>query len=247
MKNILVTGVSRGMGEATAKLLVYEGYFVYGVYNSNQKEAENLKKELQNIELFKCDFSKRKETETLIEKLKDVKFDGIVNSAGIFEPIDFEKLDIKNWDKTFEVNLNAPLMLVQSLRNNLNDNASIVNISSTDGMVGAVSGIAYAASKAALINLTMTFTNLFAKRKIRANVIAPGWIGDGMRSPDELLKEAAELNPLKRNGTYEEIAQIVSFLLSDKSSYINGATITVDGGASATSYILQKEADIVLK
>lgn len=83
-------------------------------------------------------------------------------------------------------------------------------------------------------------------RKIRANVIALGWIGDGMRSPDELLKEAASLNPLKRNGTYDEIAQVVNFLLSDKASYVNGATITVDGGAAVTSYILQKEADMVL-
>lgn len=234
------------MGEATIKLLVNEGYFVYGIYNTNKEEAEKLKNELENIELIQCDFSSRKETESLVVKLKDVHLDGIVNSAGIFEPVDFEKFDMEGWDKTMEVNLNAPLILVQGFRNNLNENASIVNISSTDGMVGAVSGIAYAASKAALINLTMTFANLFANRKIRANVIAPGWIGDGMRSPDELLKEAAELNPLKRNGTYDEIAQVVSFLLSDKSSYINGATITVDGGSNATSYILQKEAETVL-
>lgn len=247
MKNVLVTGISRGMGEATAKLLVEEGYFVYGVYNTNQKEAQKLKMELKNIEIFQCDFSNEKNTRQLISDLKDVPLHGIVNSAGVFLPADFEDLDIKNWRKTFEVDLVAPLLIVQGLKENIQDGGSIVNISSTDAMVGAVSGMAYSASKAALINLTQSLTNVLAKRKIRANAIAPGWIGDGMKSPDDLLKEAAELNPLKRNGTYEEIAQVVSFLLSDKSSYINGATITVDGGANATSYILQKEADIVLK
>jgi len=244
MKNILVTGVSRGMGEAVAKLLVNEGYFVYGVYNSNKPQAENLKKALKNIEILQCDFTNRDKTLELIKKLKNVRLNGIVNSAGVFLPIDFESFDMSLWEKTFEINLNAPLLLVQGLRNNLEEGAAIVNIASTDGMVGAVSGIAYAATKAALINLTMTFTNLFAKRKIRANVIAPGWIGDGMRTPDELLREAASLNPLKRLGSYEEIAQVVSFLLSDKSSYVNGAIITVDGGDRATSYILQKESDI---
>lgn len=247
MKNVLVTGVSRGMGEATARLLVKEGYFVYGVYNSNQKEAEKLKGDIKNIEVFQCDFSYEKNTRQLISKLKDVPLCGIVNSAGVFLPADFDDFDIQNWRKTFEIDLVAPLLLVQGLKENIQDGGSIVNISSTDAMIGAVSGMAYSASKAALINLTQSLTNVLAKRKIRANVIAPGWIGDGMKSPDELLKEAASLNPLKRNGTYEEIAQVVSFLLSDKSSYINGATITVDGGANATSYILQKEAEIVLR
>jgi len=246
MKNILVTGISRGMGEATAKLLVKEGLFVYGVYNTNKEKAEKLKKELKNIEIFQCDFSKREDTKALIQKLKDVRLQGIVNSAAVFIPADFEDFDMGVWEKTFEINLNAPLLLIQGLKNNIEKSASIVNISSTDGMIGAVSGIAYAASKAALINLSQSLANVLAKRGIRTNVIAPGWIGDGMRSPEELLKEAAGLNPLKRTGTYDEIAQVVSFLLSDKSSYINGSVITVDGGANATTYILQKEAEIIV-
>ncbi|MFH1827067.1 MAG: SDR family NAD(P)-dependent oxidoreductase, partial [bacterium] len=75
MKNILVTGISRGMGKATAKVLVDEGYFVYGVYNTNENKskAEKMKKELKNVEFFQCDFSERKNTLSLISKLKDVK------------------------------------------------------------------------------------------------------------------------------------------------------------------------------
>lgn len=244
MKNILVTGVSRGMGKATAQLLVKEGYFVYGVYNTEKEEAEKLKKELKNLEIFQCDFSDRKNTKVLIKTLSKFHFSGIVNSTGVFIPINFNNFDYKEWDKVLEINLTTPLLLIEGLKNNLEEGASIVNISSTDGMIGSISGIAYSASKAALINLTQSLANILASKKIRTNVIAPGWIGDGMQASKELLKEAASLNPLKRTGTYEEIAQVVSFLLSDKASYINGTTITVDGGDESTNYILRKESEM---
>lgn len=244
MKNILVTGVSRGMGRATARLLIKEGYFVYGVYNTGKEEVKKLKEELKNIEIFQCDFSDRENTKILIQTLRKFNFNGIVNSAGIFIPIDFNNFDIKEWDKTFDVNLNTPLLLIEGLKENLEEGASIVNISSTDGMIGSISGIAYSATKAALINLTQSIANILSSKKIRANAIAPGWIGDGMKAPQELLKEVASLNPLKRIGTYEEIAQVVSFLISDKSSYINGTTIIVDGGDASTNYILRKESEM---
>ncbi len=244
MKNILVTGVSRGIGKAVAELLVKEGYFVYGVYNTNKKAGEKLVEELKNIKIFQCDFSNRDNTNKFIKELVGVNIYGIVNSAGIFMEDDFKNFDTKNWDNTFEVNLNTPLLLVQKLQNQIENKGAIVNIASTDGMVGSISGLAYSSSKAALINLTQSLANVLASKEVRVNAISPGWIGDGMQSPPELLKEAAELTPLKRAGEYEEIAEVVSFLLSSKASYINGTNIVVDGGDSATNYILQKEASI---
>jgi len=245
MKNVLITGVSRGMGKATAKVLVDEGYFVYGIYNTNKSEAEKLKKELINVEIFQCDFSNRENTLSLISKIKEIKFHGIVNSAGVFLDIDFNNFDMKVWEETFEINVHAPLLLSQGLKNSIVDGGAIVNISSTDGMVGSISGMAYSSSKASLINLTQSLANVFAPRKIRVNNIAPGWIGDGMEAPEELLKEVSGLNPLKRLGEYEEIANVVSFLLSEKASYVNGTTIVVDGGDMATNYILQKENELL--
>lgn len=245
MKNVLVTGVSRGMGEATARLLVHEGCFVYGVYNSNKTEAEKLVSELKNIKVFQCDFSKRENTKRFIEELKGVELAGIVNSAGIFLDIDFENFEMGNWEQVFEVNLHAPLLLVQGLQRQLEDGASVVNISSTDAFVGSLSGMAYSASKAAFNSITLSLANILGSRGIRVNAITPGWIGDGMRAPRELLEEAAKITPIKRNGTYEEIAQLVSFLLSDKSSYVNGTTITIDGGDMAVNVILQKEAEML--
>ena len=231
MKNILVTGASRGMGEATAKLLIQKGYFVYGVYNTNKAEADNLVEEQKNTKMFQCDFSNRRNTERLLKELSGIKFDGIVNSAGVFI--------------TIEINFNTPMLLVHGLRDQLVEGASIVNISSIDAMMGGIDGIAYAASKAALLNLTKSLAVILSKKKVRVNAVAPGWIGDGMQAPPELLKEAAGMNPLKRNGTYEEIAQLIHFLLSDASGYINGTTITIDGGDTATTEIYLKEAEML--
>ena len=245
MKNILITGISRGIGKATAQLLINEGYFVYGVYNTNKKAAEELKKTQNNIKLFQADFSKRENTKKLLEKLKGIKLNGIVNSAGVFLDMDFEKFNMKAWEDTFEVNVHAPLLLTQGLRNNLVDGSSVVNIASTDAEVGSTAGLAYSASKATLISVTKSLANSFSQRNIRVNAISPGWIGDGMQAPKKLLKEAASINPLKRSGSYEEIAQVVVFLLSDKSSYVTGTNITVDGGDMATNYILQKEAEFL--
>lgn len=244
MKNILVTGISRGMGKATAQLLVKQGYFVYGIYNTKKEEAEKLKSELKNLEILQCDFSNRKNTEALVQTLRKVRFNGIVNSAGVVILMDFNSFGMKEWDKTFEINLIAPLLLVQGLKENLEEDASIVNISSTDGLTGGITGIAYSASKAALINLTQSLANILASKKIRVNAIAPGWIGDGMQASQEVLKEAALFNPLGRVGAYEEIAHTVSFLLSEKSGYINGTTLIVDGGESSTTYLLRKEAGL---
>ena len=244
MKNILVTGISRGIGKATAQLLVKQGYFVYGIYNTEKEEAEKLKNQLKNLEIFQCDFSNRKNTEALVQTLRKVRFSGIVNSAGVVILMNFNSFDVKEWEKTFEINLIAPLLLVQGLKENLEEEASIVNISSTDGLTGGITGIAYSASKAALINLTQSLANILASKKIRVNAIAPGWIGDGMQASQEVLKEAALFNPLGRVGAYEEIAHTVNFLLSEKSGYINGTTLIVDGGESSTTYLLRKEAGL---
>lgn len=241
MKNILVTGISRGIGRATAKLLVNNGYFVYGVYNTNKEAADTLVSDLGNIKVYQCDFSYSSNIQKLVEELKEIRFHGIVNCAGVFLDDDFKGNDM-NWDKTFAINVKAPLLLLQSLQNQIEAGGSIVNIASTDATVGSIVGASYSASKAALISLTKSLANILSDKQIRTNSISPGWIGDGMQSPPELLKEAAKLTPLKRNGTYEEVAEVVAFLLSDKSSYINGTDIVVDGGDSATNYILQQES-----
>jgi len=240
-ENILITGISRGIGKAICELLVKEGYFVYGTYNTGEKEATKLKEQLKNIDIFKVDFLDREQTTNFIEKLKDIKFKSIINNAGAFEPEDFNNFNIKLWDKVLEVNLNTPLLISMKLQDNIIDNGSIVNISSTDGLIGSFASISYSASKAALINLTKSLANNLGKRKITVNSIAPGWIDTAMATDESY--EATKLTPLGRNGKPEEVANLVSFLISDKASFINGETIVIDGGYTCVDYIMKKEAE----
>jgi 3-oxoacyl-[acyl-carrier protein] reductase len=244
MKQILVSGVSRGIGQATAELLLAKGYKVYGTYNKNEQAARQLEEKHEGLTVYQVDLGNLSEIAALAEKLKGVMLDGIVNAAGVFINIDFIQLEQEDFEKTFRVNAFAPVYLVQGLQANLNDGASIVNVASTDAFLGSIVGIAYSASKAALLNATQSLANILASRKIRVNAIAPGWIGDGMQAPEQLLKIAADYNPLKRTASYNEVAEVIDFLLSEKASYINGTTITVDGGDMATNYILQKEAEL---
>jgi 3-oxoacyl-[acyl-carrier protein] reductase len=240
-KTALVTGISKGIGKAIARQLISDGFMLYGTYNTGELEAKELKDQLKNLEIFQVDFSKRSNTLGLIESLRAIEFDAIVNNAGIFQPENFNDFDFNAWDATFEVNLNAPLLLSLKLKDNLRDGGTILNIASTDGLTGSFNSIAYAASKAALISITKSLANTLGARAIRVVGIAPGWISNtGMNTA--VSSEAAQLASLGRNGTPEEIAQLASFLISDKAGFITGTTIIADGGYTCVDFIMKKEA-----
>lgn len=242
MKKVLITGVSRGIGNATAKLLASEGYYIVGTYKTNKDLAEKLKEEIKNIDLFQVDLSDRVQTKEFLEKLKNENFFAIVNNAGILNFEQWDDFTMQNWDMTLEVNLSAPMLICHTLRNNIEEGGVIVNISSTDGLKGALASIVYSVSKAALTNLSLSLANVFGPKKIRVISLSPGWIGDGMGSP--VIEDAKWFNPLGRTAEYEEIAKAISLLLSDKASFINGTNFIVDGGSMAVDYCLKKENDL---
>lgn len=240
-KVVVVTGASSGIGKSIAMQLASEGYEVHGTYNTSKVVAEELTGKY-GITFHRVDFADRKQTLALAEKLVKLQVHALVNDAGIFSPDNLGDMDYDIWDKTLEVNLTAPLILSQKLGQSMTPGSSIVNITSTDGMLGAFDGTSYSASKAAFINLTKSMGIYLGSKGVRVNAIAPGWIDTAMVS-EAPAQASQEMTPLGRNGKPEEIANVVSFLISDKASYINGETIVVDGGLINVDYVLKKESE----
>jgi len=226
MKNFfLITGTSRGIGNAIAKHLLKKKLNVCGVSRSKNNIFH------RNFHHIQGDISQIESIEKIFKffKKKKIKLEGLVNNAGINIPNRFDKISRKDYDKVLEVNIKSPFFLTQKLIPIFNKGASIVNISSFSAISGGPYSSHYAISKSAIETLTKNLSIFFSKKKIRVNAISPGLIRTGLaknfkKHPyfDRIL--------LNRIGETKEIAEVVDFLLSEKSSYVNGQILNVDGG-----------------
>lgn len=233
MKTALVTGVSKGIGKAICIKLLNEGYFVYGTYNTGKKEAQELKNQNKNLEIFRVDFSKRDQTLDFIKKLKDIKFDAIVNNAGFYLEDTFENTNTNNWDKMLETMLTTPNILIRGLAKSMNNNSSIVNICSIYGTrIYPNESLGYTAAKAGLAAITKALSVGFAGKGVRVNGIAPGIVDTQIAGGLSELskKETIQETPVRDLCKPTDIANVTSFLLSENSKFINGQVIVVDGG-----------------
>lgn len=239
-KCALVTGGSRGIGKAICIQLAKDtDYHILVNFNSNKTEAVNTLEEIDNAggtaELLQFDVSDAEQVSfTLNEwhkRNENAVIEVIVNNAGITKDGLFLWMKPAEWHDVINTSLNGFFNVTNHLLQNmlLNKYGRIINIVSLSGLKGVAGQTNYSAAKGAVIAATKSLAQEVAKRNITVNAVAPGFIKSDM-TKDFDEKELKKMIPANRFGTPEEVAQLVSFLASKKSSYITGEVININGG-----------------
>ena len=199
-KVVVVTGGSRGIGAEIVKFLAKLGYKVVLNYNKSESYAQDVKKELNNVEIFKADVSKKEEANALIDFAikKYGKIDVLINNAGIAQTKLFTEITHEDWNNIINTNLNSAFYCSREAVKNMIHNKSglIINISSIWGITGASCEVAYSTSKAAINGFTKALAKELGPSNIRVNAIAPGIINTEMNSylsKDELALARNEI------------------------------------------------------
>ena len=239
-KVVLVTGGSRGIGKETAKIYAENGYNVAINYVSDKTDVEGIKKEFQDMGvkclMVKADVSNEADVNNMVEKVisEFEKIDVLVNNAGITKDTLLMRMSEEDFDKVIEINLKGTYLVTKAATKYMmkKRQGSIINLASVVGVVGNSGQCNYSASKAGIIGFTKSVAKELASRNIRANAVAPGFIETDMTNvlKDEVKENIGNQIPLKRMGTVREVAEVIYFLGTEKSSYITGQVINVDGG-----------------
>jgi NAD(P)-dependent dehydrogenase (short-subunit alcohol dehydrogenase family) len=239
---VLTGAASAGYGVAILRRLHDDGYEVVGTYEPDDAEsATRLGNELPNATLIEVDHSNRASLDALIGRVSVLgDIHALVNAQMYFAMEDPTKPDFSVWDRSLAVNLTAPHYLFYGLLDRFAANASIVTVTSTEGFVGSFGAPAYAATKAAIHNLTMSHANLSGSRGVRVNAVAAGWVG-GVMDTDAVFDMSRAITPLGRLGSPDEIAGVVAFLLSEDAGFVNGTVVKADGGYLGVDTIAKYE------
>ncbi len=242
MDYALVTGGSRGIGRAISISLAEMGYCILINYYSNEEEANNTLKYIQEAggkaELLKFDVSDAVETKKAIESWKNNHKDlgyikVLVNNAGIRKDNLMVWMEADEWSQVINTNLNSFFYVTRPLLQDMivNKFGRIINVVSLSGVDGMPGQANYSAAKAGVIGATKALAKEVGRKKVTVNAVAPGFIRTDMtKDLDE--KQYRALIPAGRFGKPEEVAAAVAFLASDEASYIPGAVISVNGGIS---------------
>lgn len=239
-KVALITGASRGIGKQVAITLAKEGYDIIINYRSENDDLVNLKNEIEknNVKCLaiKGDVSSFEDCEKIVkEAIKEFgKIDVLVNNAGITNDMLLLRMKEADFRKVIDVNLVGTFNMTKNVVQYMMKAKSgrIINLASVVGISGNAGQANYAASKAGIIGFTKSLAKELASRNILVNAVAPGFIETDMTNllKDEVKEQIANTIPLKRQGTPEEVANVIKFLASDDSSYITGQVINIDGG-----------------
>lgn len=239
-KVALVTGSSRGIGKAVVEDLAGKGAFVVINYTSNEQAAQQVKDEIEakggKCEIRGFDVSSFSDVNEHIDSIVEAhgQIDYLVNNAGITRDTLLMRMKEEDWDAVINVNLKGVFNCTKAASKYMIKQKSgrIVNISSVVGEMGNPGQSNYAATKAGIIGFTKSVSRELASRNITVNSITPGFIDTDITSglSDKIKEHYLGQIPLGRFGSPEDIAGVVSFLLSDAASYITGEVIRVNGG-----------------
>jgi len=225
-KIALITGGSNGIGKAIAQRFLDEGAKVI---------IFDIVKPDYDVDFYQVDITKEEEIQKAFQKIKHL--DIVVNNAGIYFQASIEETSQEQLDKIIDVNFKGAYLISKYALPLIKESkGNIINISSVVGIVSDPTSPAYCSTKAALIMLTKCMAREYGLKGVRVNAILPGPIDTPLLrrvlSSEELIKKYAALNPMRRVGKPEEVANVAAFLASDEASYVTGGIYLVDGGQS---------------
>jgi len=241
-KTALVTGCKRGIGFAMAEALAEAGANILGVSASLEVEGSKIEKRIKEIgkdfKGYQCDFSDRKSLYAFIEKVKaeNPQIDILVNNAGTILRAPAAEHSDEYWDKVIEVNQNAQFILTREIGKEMlkRGEGKVIFTASLLTFQGGITVPGYAASKGAIGQLTMAFSNEWASKGVQVNSIAPGYIAtdntQALRDNEERSEAILARIPAGRWGKPEDFKGPITFLASKASDYMTGSILTVDGG-----------------
>jgi NAD(P)-dependent dehydrogenase (short-subunit alcohol dehydrogenase family) len=241
-KVALITGAARGIGLATAKRFLAEGWAValLDIEDTQLREAAASLADPVNVLTLHCDVSDASAVNATIARINERfgRLDALINNAGVavFKPI-LETAD-DEWDRVLAVNLTGPFLCIKAAAPFMREHGggAIVNVTSISGLRASTLRVAYGTSKAGLAHLTKQAAVELASLGIRVNAVAPGPVDTAMakavHSP-AIRADYHDAIPLNRYGLEEELAEAIFFLCSERSSYITGQLLAVDGGFDA--------------
>ncbi|MCI5109058.1 MAG: SDR family oxidoreductase [Marivita sp.] len=234
----IVTGAARGIGLATARLFLEQGWRVALL----DRDAEELAKQegVPDTLLLPLDVSKPEDAEAMATRTLDWagRVDALVNNAGVAEFGPVEETDFEGWRRVMATNLDGVFLCTQAATRALKaSRGSIVNIGSISGLRASTLRVAYGTSKAAVIHLTKQHAAELGEYGIRVNCVCPGPVRTKLAMAvhtQEIIDAYHDAIPLNRYGSEREIAEVITFLCSDRASYVTGQVIAADGGFEST-------------